>query len=191
MRNFNEEIVNLYNKAKNSWKLDDRRMKWLGTLANKALYWKLPRWGSTEMSPAIDNNTRMWLRKAPYQMHTLRTWTQEQKDALGKKQLLHWALYPYSAITDMIADVASVPVNFARNVYNTAADVYNAWVSERNAINQANLNNAYSASNLNKAAEQYRNNQQQIQPAIESPYLDNKYYWMWNQATLSTTNYWR
>ena len=189
MRNFNEEIVNLYNKAKNSWKLDDRRMKWLGTLANKALYWKLPRWWSTQMSPAMSNNRKEAFDKNHNRIREIREWKWAKPE--WYEVLRDTPIWAVPAAVWLVEDIVSVPVNVARNVYNTAADVYNAWVSERNAINQANLNNAYSASNLNKAAEQYRNNQQQVQPAIESPYLDNKYYWMWNQATLSTTNYWR
>lgn len=99
--------------------------------------WKLPRWWWPEMSPAMDSNTREWLRNASHELDVVRTWTPEEKEALGKAQLRHWALYPYSAIPDIAKDVVSIPVNAARNVYNTAADVYNAKVSENNAKKQA------------------------------------------------------
>lgn len=54
-----------------------------------------------------------------------------------KKEVLKASVVnPAKSWVKAVANVATIPVRAARNLYNTAADMYNANVSKRNAADQ-------------------------------------------------------
>lgn len=119
----NEDIVRRYRKLNDSWKLNEKNRSWLNKLAEKAVLWKLPRWWNN-----MSNNV-----------------TSQAAEAFKKWFANQWTWWPITwiwgtALWTMvwwIVDAVNIPVQWYRNAYNAAADFYNAWASERSAINQA------------------------------------------------------
>ena len=59
------------------------------------------------------------------------------KPVTKKEALKASVVNPAKTWVKAVANVATIPVRAARNLYNTAADIYNAGVSKRNAKDQA------------------------------------------------------
>lgn len=104
---------------------------------------KVPRWWDTNMSPAMDtsflDSMKRWSElseRARYQ-----AWYRYWKDwkplnqwaPLTKAEALEWVLHPVIDTAYFTKDFVKIPVNAARNLYNTAADKINQKASEHNA----------------------------------------------------------
>lgn len=104
---------------------------------------KVPRWWDTNMSPAMDtsfvDSMKRWSElseRARYQAwyRYWPTWKLLDKTApLTKAEAVEWVLHPIIDTAYFVKDAASIPVNAARNVYNTVADLANAQISKHNA----------------------------------------------------------
>lgn len=178
-------------------KTDARRMNWIQTLARKAVTWKLPRWGSVNMSPAINNSAVNQMKRWSnlYYRSQFNTW-----NPLTKTEAIEWLASPAIATVKAVWDIASVPVNAARNLYNTAVDYYNAWASNRNALLQEAILNRVQEENKDPFAVLDNPNtvykrQQQIDANLRQQWWDayNNWNLQWNpvnrkenQLTLDT-----
>lgn len=164
----NEDIIRRYRKLNDSWKLNEKNRSWLNRLAEKVVLGKLPRWwnnmGNTVQSQAAE---------------AFKKWFANQ-----------WTWWPITwiwgtALWTMlwwVYDAVNIPMQWYKNAYNAIADFYNAWASERNALNQdaitsQNAQELWRQNNMNRQTNWLWNN--------ISPYVDNDIYWMWNQATLN------
>lgn len=174
MTSVNEKIVNLYRKMQATGKTDDRRMNWIQTLAKKAITWKLPRWWNN-----MSNNV-----------------TSQAAEAFKKWFANQWTWWPITwiwgtALWTMvwwIVDAVNIPYQWIKNLYNVWVDYYNAWASDRNAINQNQIYLDTVVDKMNTDAEEWRknnmwNNNKWLWNNV-SPYVDNNIYWMWNQVLL-------
>lgn len=89
---------------------------------------KIPRRWDTNMSPAMNAS---WLQE-------IKNWAELyhqsvfDRNSLSKWEAIQWLLSPVVATAKTIWDIASIPINAARNVYNTMADIANAKIAKHN-----------------------------------------------------------
>lgn len=104
---------------------------------------KVPRRWDTNMSPAMDtsfiDSMKRWSELSERARYNAwyrwwPTWEPLDKtEPLSKAEALEWVLSPVISTAYFTKDVAKIPINAARNLYNTAADKVNQKVSEHNA----------------------------------------------------------
>jgi len=112
---------------------------------------KLPRWWGTEMSPVMSEKINDSIKNdfkesqsisdrarynAWYRYSTSWKELKPGKPVTKKEVLKASVVNPAKSWVKAVANVATIPVRAARNLYNTAADMYNANVSKRNAADQ-------------------------------------------------------
>ena len=174
MVSVNESIVNLYRKMQATGKTDTRRMNWIQTLAKKAVLWKLPRWGSNT------NNTVPSQAAEAFKKWFANQWTWWPITWIGGTAL--------GTMVWWITDAVNIPYQWIKNLYNLWVDYYNAWASDRNALNQEKIYLDAIVDKMNSDAEEYRQANKGIQWnwlwVDYSANLDNKFYWQWNQRTI-------
>lgn len=164
----NEDIVRRYRKSQQTWKWNARRESWLRKLADRLVYWKMPRLWTN-----VNNNVSSLSAEA------FKNWFKNQENSWPIRWILWTALW---TTLWWVYDAVNIPVQWYRNAYNAIADFYNAWASERNALNQ----DAITSENAQELWRQNNmNNKSNWLWTNVSPYVDNNYYWMWNQATLN------
>jgi len=127
-------------------------VSWAQKMAKSISQKKLPRIWGTEMSPVLSKKINNSIKKdfnesyrisdrarynAWYRYST--SWKElKPGKPVTKKEVLKAAVVnPAKTWVKAVANVATIPVRAARNLYNTAADIYNAGVSKRNAKDQA------------------------------------------------------
>lgn len=109
---------------------------------------QLPRWWDTSMSPAMDtsfiDSMKRWsrLNERARRQGWYRYWRTGQVlhawAPLTTAESIEWVLHPLIDTAYFVKDVASIPINATRNLYNTWADLYNAQVSKRKAKKMKN-----------------------------------------------------
>lgn len=92
---------------------------------------KVPRWWGTEMSPVSNSDWNRIFMDNLKRINEIRDWRWEDPKPL--EVLRDTPIWAIPAAAGYVADIASIPVNTARNLYNTAADVANAKIAEHNA----------------------------------------------------------
>ena len=127
-------------------------VSWAQKMAKSISQKKLPRIWGTEMSPVLSKKINNSIKKdfnesqrisdrarynAWYRYSTSWKELKPGKPVTKKEVLKASVVNPAKSWVKAVANVATIPVRAARNLYNTAADMYNAGVSKRNAKDQA------------------------------------------------------